>query len=218
MQLDVSEPSYFHPKKRKGIGKEEGEVVQDVAFDSSQAAVGARCMFFFFLQVTFKRKCIRIFSIATANDGKFGAGDAADRMGEGEVVIQMDKRGQTSSVVSSWPWIIRCPSYSRELENVQRLEGVEVKIALMWQDIAGGGFWLCGLLLATRGLVAMKWMWCGGLFCMGFAGKEFASLMVCNAKMMPEAIKGGGFVVAADTICSKDKAKVRRGFVQREHG
>ena len=90
----------------------------------------------------------------TNNDAKFGAGDAADKMGEGEVVVQMDKRRQTSSVVSSWPWIHRCPCYSRELENVQRLEGVEVKIVHMWQDIAGGGFWLSGLLLARRGSVA----------------------------------------------------------------
>ena len=47
------------------------------------------------------------------------------------------------------------------------------------------------------------------MFCMGFAGKEFASLRDCYAKMMPEAIKGGGFVVAADTIYSKDQANLR---------
>ena len=92
----------FPQKKRKVRGKEEGEVIQDVAFDSSRVWWALDVCF---LKVTFKRKCIRILSIATGNGGKFGAGDAADRMGEGEVVIQMDKRRQTSSVVSWSPWI-----------------------------------------------------------------------------------------------------------------
>ena len=66
MQLDVSEPAYVchlvSTKKRKVRGKEEGEVVQDVAFDSSRVWWALDVCT---LKVTFRSICFWILSMAS---------------------------------------------------------------------------------------------------------------------------------------------------------